>query len=281
MTAPPPFVRIGPERPARPVVLSVPHAGRAYGPDLLAAARVPRATLALLEDRLVDRLVWRAAAAGFTILVARAPRAEIDLNRAESDIAPEVVEPPPADALPSARARGGLGLVPDRLAACGPLWRGRIARSELERRIAHVHRPYHAALDALLRDARHLFGAAVLLDCHSMPPRGRHAPPIVFGDLHGRAAGPAFSAAAARAAEAHGFAHARNAPYAGGHIAARHGRPHAGIHAVQAEIDRAAYLGPDLAAPGPGFDAVARLIAGLAERLANAALEAAMPEAAE
>src|SRR5688500_7927891 len=38
----PPFRRIGPERPASPVVLSVPHAGRSYSEALLRAARLSR-----------------------------------------------------------------------------------------------------------------------------------------------------------------------------------------------------------------------------------------------
>ncbi len=38
----PPFLRLGPETPASPLVLSVPHAGRAYSAALLAAARLPR-----------------------------------------------------------------------------------------------------------------------------------------------------------------------------------------------------------------------------------------------
>ena len=65
-----PFIRIGPERPLSPVILSVPHAGRAYTPELLKSARLPRMTLEMLEDRLVDRLVWRATAAGTTDFIA-------------------------------------------------------------------------------------------------------------------------------------------------------------------------------------------------------------------
>ena len=40
--AEPPFIRVGPEMPACPVILSVPHAGRVYSPALLRAARLPR-----------------------------------------------------------------------------------------------------------------------------------------------------------------------------------------------------------------------------------------------
>ena len=62
-----PFIRIGPEQPLSPVILSVPHAGRAYSTELLKSARLPRMTLEALEDRLVDRLVWRATAAGLDV----------------------------------------------------------------------------------------------------------------------------------------------------------------------------------------------------------------------
>ena len=39
---PPPFFRIGPERPVSPVILSIPHAGRDYGAPLLKASRLPQ-----------------------------------------------------------------------------------------------------------------------------------------------------------------------------------------------------------------------------------------------
>ena len=66
----PPFFRIGPERPVSPVILSVPHAGRDYGAHLLNAARLRKELLETLEDRLVDRLIWRATALGMTAFVA-------------------------------------------------------------------------------------------------------------------------------------------------------------------------------------------------------------------
>jgi hypothetical protein len=41
------------------------------------------------------------------------------------------------------------------------------------------------------------------------------------------------------------------------------------------------YLGPDLRSPGPGFDAVSRLIGSVAEALARQALEPPQAIAAE
>ena len=268
-----PFFRIGPERPVSPVVLSIPHAGRAYRPELLRAARLPQAALETLEDRLVDRLVWRATANGATAFIARAPRAEIDLNRDERELDPSLIAPPLAAGafVQSARTRGGIGLIPSRITGLGPIWRERVSQAELTRRLETIHRPYHQALEAALGHARTRFGAAILLDCHSMPPRsqgeGGGAATVVFGDRHGTTTTPDLLDAAVSAADALGFRTACNTPYAGGYIAGRHGRPQRGIHALQIELDRSLYLDRDLRAPGPGFESVCRLIAAVASAL--------------
>ena len=272
---PPPFFRIGPERPASPVILSVPHAGRDYGPHLLNAARLRKEALETLEDRLVDRLIWRATALGMTAFVARAPRLEIDLNREEGEIDPALIAPALASGglVQSARTRGGLGLIPSRITGSGPIWRERIPRAELERRLDTIHQPYHDALAGALAQARARFGDAVLLDCHSMPPRhrsdndGARPATIVFGDRHGTTISADLLDAAMAASRAMGYRTACNAPYAGGYIVARHGKPDSAVHALQIEIDRSAYLDADLRTPGPGFEGVARLIAGVAQAI--------------
>ena len=279
-----PFRRIGPNRPASPVVLSVPHAGRAYSDALLRTARVSRARLETLEDRLVDRLIWRAVADGAGAIVAEAPRAEIDLNRDEREIDPDMVAPRPRPSSydESARTRGGLGLVPARIAGAGAIWRQRLAAGELQRRIETIHRPYHAAVSAALEEARAVFGVAILLDCHSMPPRtAAGEPPVVIGDRYGTSIAPFLAAAAEEAVRGAGFRVARNHPYAGGHVTERHGRPAEAIHALQLELDRSLYLGPDLRSPGPGFDRTARLIAAVAAALSGAALAPPQAIAAE
>ena len=271
-----PFYRIGPERPIVPVVLSVPHAGRDYSPSLLRSARVPQSVLEALEDRLADRLIWRAVAAGATAFVATMPRAAIDLNRDEREVDPTMVAPPPPASalLPTARTRGGLGLVPARIAGAGALWRGRISREELKRRVESVHRPFHGALAGALAAARQRFGTAVLLDCHSMPPRAHGADQvrIIFGDRHGQSTAPHLLEAALTASRALGYATGCNDPYAGGHVIERHGKPADGVHALQIEIDRSLYLEASLRDPGPGFDAVSRLIAAVTAALSTAAI---------
>ena len=280
-----PFVRIGPETPLSPLVLSVPHAGRDYRPELLAASRLDRMQLEMLEDRYVDRLVWRAQESGATAIVARSPRAEIDLNRDEREIDPLLIVPPPRGAIvQSPRTRGGLGLIPARIAGAGPIWLHRIQQSELDRRLAEIHRPYHAAVATALAAARRRFGLAILLDCHSMPSRsdaGLDQAEIVFGDLHGTTMAPALVDAALAASRRAGFRTARNVPYAGGYITARHGKPREQVHAIQIEIDRSLYLAPDMRAPGHGFERVAVLIAEVAQALVETALRPPESIAAE
>lgn len=291
MSATPPplpsFVRIGPAIPARPVLLSVPHAGRDYPPAMLANATVARDRLEALEDRLADALIRDAVAGGATAFVAQAARAWLDLNRDERELdAGMVAPPPPAHRLiQSAKVRGGLGLVPRRIAGIGELWRTALPAAEIEARVAGHHMPYHAAIAAALAVARVRFGGAVLLDCHSMPPlvgeTPAPAPRIVIGDRYGHSASGRLVERIVALAEGAGLPVARNAPYAGGHTLDRHGRPQRGIHAIQIEIDRTLYLAADRRSLGDGAAAMQALLAAMAEALTDELTGAAPAIAAE
>lgn len=263
-----------------PLVLSVPHSGRDYPGWLTAMAAGGRAALSSLEDPLVDRLLWRAFAHGPAAVIARAPRAAIDCNRAEDEIDPAVVEGSAAGR-PSAKARGGLGIVPGRTQRHGHLWRRPIDSAELSARIAQAHRPYHDAIADQLARTVERFGCALLLDCHSMPPVPAGVPPLIFGDRQGRSAAPWVAAEAARIALAAGFDSARNDPFAGGHVVERHGAPETAVHALQIEVDRRCYLDARLRDPGVGFDRVALLFERLAIGLGRLILDQRPAIAAE
>jgi N-formylglutamate amidohydrolase len=263
-----------------PVLLSVPHSGRDYPDWLVALAAGGKPALATLEDPLVDRLVWRALQRGCAAVIARTPRAAIDCNRAEDDVDPSVVDGPRRGRV-SARARGGLGIVPARTQQHGYLWRRAISPKQLDERLAQAHRPYHEAIDAQLALLVARFGCALLLDCHSMPPPVDGIPPVVFGDCRGRAADGWISAEALAVTRRLGFEAGLNDPFAGGHVIARHGQPSRGIHALQVEIDRRCYLDGRLAKPGPGFDSIAALIEALAVELGRALIGRQFATAAE
>jgi N-formylglutamate amidohydrolase len=274
----PPTIHI--PRAQLPVLLSVPHSGRDYPDWLIAMASGGRSALVALEDPLVDRLAWRALTRGVGAVIARTPRAAIDCNRAEDEIDPAVIEGGRRLRL-SARARGGLGIVPARTPAHGFLWRRAITVRQLEDRLDQAHRPYHLAIKEQLGLLTDRFGCAILLDCHSMPPPPAGIAPVVFGDCHGRTADAWVSHEAVRIASDLGFAAGLNDPFAGGHIIDRHSAPARGIHALQIEIDRRAYLDPGLGAPGPGFGRAALLIDVLAVRLGEALLDRQFATAAE
>lgn len=274
-----------PQPSAIPVLIAVPHAGRVYPPSLVERMRNPGFAALRLEDRYVDRIAHAVAAAtGAALLVAQAPRAMIDLNRAADDVDWEMVIPPDgrdpgvAFSVPAIgkRARSGLGLVPRRLPGMGELWKRPLERAELDARIAKVHEPYHTALAQALARLRARWGAALLLDLHSMPPlavRGGPAPQFVVGDRFGAACdGALVGAAFAWFAENRRLS-AHNRPYAGGYVLERHADPRRGIHAFQLEIDRSVYLDSRLAEPGAGLGPTVDLLAGLVQRLAGVVAE--------
>ena len=263
-----------------PVLLSVPHSGRDYPDWLLDSASGGHTALSSLEDPLVDRLVWRALQRGCGAVIARAPRAAIDCNRAEDDVDPSVVDGARRGRV-TARARGGLGIVPSRTQAHGFLWRRPITPDQLDERLDQAHRPYHQAIEDQLRLIVERFGCALLIDCHSMPPPPGGTPPIVIGDGRGRTADGWVSREAMEIARRCGFDAALNDPFAGGHVIDRHADLKRGVHALQIEIDRSLYLDLPHAVASAGFDRIASLLDTLVVRLGEALLGRLFATAAE
>jgi N-formylglutamate amidohydrolase len=268
------YTRLGQLGARSPLVIAVPHAGRSYPAEMIAAARLPQDALETIEDRHADLLVADAVAAGAVAIVARTARAYVDLNRDERELDPALLSTRslPGDWSVTSKVTGGLGVVPSRIAAGGAVWKRPLDRAEVDARIATVHRPYHAAIDAALDEAMAAHGIAILIDCHSMPPLGGFRPArIVIGDRHGRSAGKGLAARLGRAARATGQVVALNAPYSGAYTLDRHGRPDNGIHAVQIEIDRTLYLNRQMREITAGIEPMRALLALLAREARDAA----------
>ncbi|MBD3814498.1 MAG: N-formylglutamate amidohydrolase, partial [Betaproteobacteria bacterium] len=188
------------------------------------------------------------------------------------------------------RARSGLGLVPRRLAGLGEIWKGPISREELDARIEGIHRPYHQAMGHALEELRDRWGAALLIDLHSMPPLksnhpGERPAEFVIGDRFGASCEGMLVARSFRHLAAHGRPAAHNRPYAGGYVLDRQALPARGIHAMQVEVCRATYLDRQLAEPGAGLADVAQVLAGMVRELAGEVAvlgrDGGMPLAAE
>lgn len=274
-----PFSIVRPTRPELPILVAVPHAGREYPAALRQGMREPDATALKLEDRLVDRVAQEVAeATGASLLVAHAPRAQIDLNRSVEDVDWSMI----ADAEPrrarhsiaNRRSRSGLGLVPRRLPGLGEIWKTRISRAELDRRIAQVHLPYHRALTHEMATLRDRWGACLLLDFHSMPPLPRRfadeaVAQFVVGDRFGASCDAMLAARALNYLSAREHPVAHNRPYSGGYVLEQHGAPKRGLHAMQLEICRSTYLDPEMRELSPRLAALSRLLAGLVLALAE------------
>jgi N-formylglutamate amidohydrolase len=265
-----------------PLLIAVPHAGRAYPASLLERMRNPGFAALKLEDRYVDRLAEAVARqTGAALLIAQAPRAMIDLNRAEDDVDWDMFARGRPDSLgsysPGLRARSGLGLIPRRIPGLGELWKRRHDEHELDARLESIHKPYHQCLAQSLAQLRERWGAALLLDLHSMPPLGwrggQPAPELVLGDRFGATCHGALVASCFGYFTESRRHSAHNRPYAGGYVLERHARPLLGIHALQLEIDRSSYLDARLAEPGHGFDGTVELLVGLVRRLAGEVAE--------
>jgi N-formylglutamate amidohydrolase len=285
---PPAAIAVNRPRVSGPIVVSVPHAGRIYPPEILAAARVGRSQLERLEDGWCDLLAAGATGAGATVVQALWARAVADLNRGEGQMAPGEVATRLRTqfSAPGRKERAGLGVVPTRLFDCGPLWKQPIDGAALQWRLESFHRPYHAALAEVLIEARGRFGHAILIDLHSMPPipvgQPGHGARIIVGDRYGDSAGEWLVDRVLASARRLGEAVTRNQPYPGGHIIRTHGRPGEAIHAVQIEIDRSLYLSPERLPDRARVGRLARWFANLVGELGQARPGAEIfPQAAE
>ena len=72
----------------------VPHSGRHYAPEFLAQSVLDSHAIRASEDAFVDHLFEPAVQFGAPLLVANAPRAYVDLNRACDELDPAVIEVP-------------------------------------------------------------------------------------------------------------------------------------------------------------------------------------------
>jgi N-formylglutamate amidohydrolase len=280
-----PFDIIEPRDRETPLIVEVPHAGTDLDAEALAYTVAPARSLARDADLFVDELFQDAPNEGATLIVARASRYYIDLNRGQADCDGAAVEG-------GGQAPWPRGLVWRLTTDGAPALSERLPRRELERRLNVVYRPYHDALERLLERKRARFGFAVLLCAHSMPtePRPGNGPAVVpnvrwprlamtagpgrLADLVPGSRGRTSAAGVViDRVEAHGLAHGfsirHDDPYRGGFATAHYGQPVRGIHAVQIEIARRCYMDETTFRIDPqGFRAVREFARSLATRLA-------------
>ena len=248
---------------ASPFIFASPHSGRRYPPELLRMSRLDRHALRQSEDSYVDLLFASAPQFGAPLLRALFPRAWVDVNRARDELDQRMfADPLPSNAdMRSTRVRAGLGVIPRIVADGQDIYDRKLKFFEARRRLADCYDTYHRELGGLIDQSLARFGCAVLIDCHSMPSAGalpfrenERPLDIVLGDRFGASCSGAITAAAETTLAGLGYQVSRNAPYAGGHVAAAYGRPLEGVHVLQIEINRALYLDERRIARTEGFE---------------------------
>jgi N-formylglutamate amidohydrolase len=256
-----------PGRATSPLVLSSPHSGNVYPATFVSASRLDPLTLRRSEDAFVDELFAEASDVGVPLLRARFPRAFVDPNREPYELDPSMF----ADDLPtfvnrsSPRVGAGLGTIARVVASGAEIYDGKLVFAEAEERINRLYRPYHAALAGLMDEAVAAFGRAWLIDCHSMPAiggpndrdPGKRRVDFVLGDAHGTSCATPLVEWTEAFLRGRGFTVTRNDPFAGGFITRHYGRPAAGRHVLQIEINRRLYMDEDRIAHNSGFPVLA------------------------
>jgi N-formylglutamate amidohydrolase len=280
----PPFEILEPPEWRGAVVFNSPHSGNIYSPAFLASARLDLATLRRSEDSFVDELFSGVVSRGFPLMRAHFPRCYVDVNREPYELDPRMFDGrlPSFANTRSMRVAGGLGTVARVVGDAQEIYDQRIPVDDALRRIESLYKPYHRTLRRLVTQVHRDFGAAVLVDCHSMPSATgnrdeRPRADVVLGDRYGTSCVTAVSETIEAALRQHGYTVSRNKPYAGGFITEHYGNPSAGLHAIQLELNRGLYMDERRYEKLPHFAAIAAVLEGLADRLAAVAIDELRP----
>ncbi len=239
-----------------PLIFDSPHSGQNYPKDFRYACAFDE--LEKAEDKYVEDLFSSAPDYGGTLLAAVFPRSYIDVNRAATDIDPELLHDPwpHSEIAPSARSDAGIGLI-RRLVRPGiPVYDRVLSAKEVLNRIHTCYDPYHEALESLITEAHYNFGQVWHINCHSMPasaskPRrnvGRRevkGSDIVLGDRDGTSCNRFFTYNMRDFLRRLGYTVTVNDPFKGVELVRRYSNPERGFHSIQIEINKALYMDED------------------------------------
>ncbi len=280
----PPYEVLEPAERQGPVLFNSPHSGSTYPRAFLTASQLDIGTLRRSEDSFVDELIAGVVKHGFPLMRAHFPRCFVDVNREPYELDPRMFEGrlPSFANTRSMRVAGGLGTVARVVGDAQEIYDQRIPVDDALRRIESLYKPYHRSLRRLFTKLHRDFGAAALVDCHSMPSTAGHRderprPEFVLGDRYGTSCVGIVSETVEQTLRSLGYGVSRNKPYAGGFITEHYGNPAAGLHAIQLEINRALYMDERRYERSRNFARVAADLEALARQLGEIPLEELRP----
>src|SRR5258706_4240727 len=280
----PPFEILEPAECRGPVAFNSPHSGCVYPRAFLEAVRLDLAILRRSEDCFVDELLVGIVPRGNPLMRAYFPRCFVDVNREPYELDPRMFDGrlPSFANTRSMRVAGGLGTVARVVGAAQEIYGQRLPVDDAIRRIETLYTPYHRSLRRLFTRVHHDFGAAVLVDCHSMPSAAgakdeRPRADVVLGDRYGTSCAVVVVETIEATLRGLGYVVSRNKPYAGGFITEHYGNPAVGLHAIQLEINRALYMDERRYERSAGFATLAADLEFLADRLAEIPIQDLRP----
>lgn len=289
---PNPFTLTTPQGGDTPSIwlITSPHSGHYYPRDFIVKSKLDSQQLRLSEDMHIDALLENVPKAGASLLTATYPRAYVDLNREPYELDASMFSDPLPDFVnkDSTRVLGGLGTIAKIVTERLEIYDRPLEFSEAEQRIEKIYFPFHSCIKQQLEMARDYWGAAYLLDVHSMPSnavrkfKGGKSGSIdfVLGNRHGRSCDADCYDLVYNFLTDAGYYVEKNKPYAGGYITEHYGKPSEGFHTLQLEVNRKLYMNETSYDLLDNSDKMKNLFSDLISALINKTLEKC-PKAAE
>ena len=232
------FRVIAPSSERVPILLSVPHCGIEFPPEIKSEYNQSLIQSPDDTDWFVHQLYDFAPAMGITLIHAMNSRWVIDLNRDPQS------KPLYTD------GRIITALCPTTTFLGEPIYqdgRKEIGVDELSRRVELYYNPYHQKIQEILDDLKKEFGKVLLWDCHSIRQEvptihKEKFPDLILGDADGTSASPGLIETAISGLENTGYSFSHNHPFKGGYITRHFGIPTSNQHALQLEMTKVNYM---------------------------------------
>jgi N-formylglutamate deformylase len=227
---------IEPQAEAVPIIISSPHSGTYFPPEVAAQLKPECVANPDDTDWFIDQLYDFAPALGITMITANYNRWVIDLNR-DPNSQPLYNDGRVITGLtPTTNFNGNdlyIDATPD--------------QSEIDRRLKAYYEPYHQKVAELLANTKAQFGKALLFDAHSIRKvvpgiRKEAFPDLILGDNDGTSATAKIIEIALNALKSSDYDLQHNHPFKGGYITRSFGKPEENIHALQLEMAKTNYM---------------------------------------
>lgn len=221
-----------------PIVLSIPHCGTEFPPDLRNEFEPKLIQAPDDTDWFVDRLYDFAPSLGITMISAVLSRWVIDLNR-HPESRPLYTDGRIITDLCPATTFLGQPLYKDE--------RKEVGTDEVQRRIQLYFKPYHEKLSQQLTELKSEFRKVLLWDCHSIRQlvptiQKEKFPDLILGSADGRSAGERLIEIALKNLAVSDYSLQHNHPFKGGYITRHYGDADQEQHALQLEMSKINYM---------------------------------------